>query len=134
VRAASYRPARFSLTEFFSAAWQFGDVSCKSPSLAGLRPGDPDTPVTVTVSVPGDTPAVFVLSQIEDRYYQDLAGPYQWSFEFIVYARNGEEPVAITMHDIFWERSVAAEVDLEAGEYVVHVRVLRTRACGDQGG
>jgi hypothetical protein len=92
------------------------------------------TPTAVTVSVPGDTPAVFVLSQVEDRYYQDLAGPYKWSFEFVVYARDGEEPVATTMHNTFWQRSMTVEVDLEAGEYVVHVRISRTRTYGAQGG
>jgi hypothetical protein len=49
-----------------------------------------------------------------------------------VYARDGEEPVATSMHDIFWQRSAAVEVDLEAGEYVVHVRTSKMRACCDQ--
>ncbi|EIN09365.1 cysteine proteinase [Punctularia strigosozonata HHB-11173 SS5] len=42
------------------AAWKFGDVS-------------------FTVKVDGKTPSIFVLSQLETRYYQGLEGPYDWT-------------------------------------------------------
>jgi hypothetical protein len=71
--------------------------------------------------VQDDTPAVIVLAKVETRYYQELDGPYQWSLEFCVYEKGATVPLVSSVHDTLWSRSVTAEIDLRAGEYVVHV-------------
>ncbi|EIN13517.1 cysteine proteinase [Punctularia strigosozonata HHB-11173 SS5] len=93
----------------FPSAWRFGDVS-------------------FTFSIREDTPAVIVLAKAETRYFKELNGPYEWSLEFLVFERDGTEPIISSVHDTLWGRSVTAEIDLHAGEYVVHVR-LDKRLC-----
>ncbi|KAF8597839.1 cysteine proteinase [Ceratobasidium sp. AG-I] len=93
----------------FPCAWNFGDVS-------------------FTFSVTEDTPAVIVLSQLDDRYFSEISGYSQWTMEFIIYRKNApaSEPYASSAHTIFWRRSINIDLDnLEAGEYVVHVRLDR---------
>ncbi|EIN09345.1 cysteine proteinase [Punctularia strigosozonata HHB-11173 SS5] len=98
--------------EVYAPAWKFGDVS-------------------FTVKVDGKTPSIFVLSQLETRYYQGLEGPYGWTFDFVVYPKSAMKPIARSRHNMLWDRSVVAEIDLEAGDYVVHVRLDRSRLRAD---
>ncbi|KAG8701825.1 hypothetical protein FRC09_005112, partial [Ceratobasidium sp. 395] len=91
----------------FPCAWSFGDVS-------------------FTISVSEDTPAVIVLSRLDDRYFSELSGCSSWSMDFVVYRKGApaEEPYTRSTHTVFWRRSVNVELDhLEAGDYVVHVRL-----------
>ncbi|KAJ1300138.1 hypothetical protein OPQ81_011891 [Rhizoctonia solani] len=93
----------------FPCAWNFGDVS-------------------FTFNVKEDTPAVIVLSQLDDRYFSEISGYSQWTLEFVVYRRGApaDDPYAGSAHTIFWRRSVNVELgNLEAGDYVVHVRLDR---------
>ncbi|KAG9095718.1 hypothetical protein FRC07_011043, partial [Ceratobasidium sp. 392] len=93
----------------FPCAWNYGDVS-------------------FTFSVTEGTPAVIVLSQLDDRYFAEISGYSQWTLEFVIYRKDApaSEPYASSSHTIFWRRSVNVELDdLEAGEYVVHVRLDR---------
>ncbi|KAF8597838.1 cysteine proteinase [Ceratobasidium sp. AG-I] len=93
----------------FPCAWNFGDVS-------------------FTFSVTEDTPAVIVLSRLDERYFRELSGFYYWTMDFKVYRKDApvEEPYARSTHTVFWKRSVNVELkNLEAGEYVVHVRLDR---------
>ncbi|KAG8743739.1 hypothetical protein FRC12_014972, partial [Ceratobasidium sp. 428] len=95
----------------FPCAWNFGDVS-------------------FTISVSEDTPAVIVLSQLDDRYFSELSGYSMWSMDFVVYKQGApaEEPYTRSTHTVFWRRSVNVELDhLEAGDYVVHVRLDRDK-------
>ncbi|KAG9106318.1 hypothetical protein FRC07_008876, partial [Ceratobasidium sp. 392] len=95
----------------FPCAWNFGDVS-------------------FTMSIPEDTPAVIVLSQLDDRYFSELSGYSSWSMDFVVYKKGApaEEVYTRSTHTVFWRRSVNVELDhLEAGEYVVHVRLDRDK-------
>ncbi|KAG9088452.1 hypothetical protein FS749_002148 [Ceratobasidium sp. UAMH 11750] len=93
----------------FPCAWNYGDVS-------------------FTFSVTEDAPAVIVLSQLDDRYFSEISGYSQWTLEFVIYRKDApaSEPYATSSHTIFWRRSVNIELDkLEAGDYVVHVRLDR---------
>lgn len=93
----------------FPCAWDFGDVS-------------------FTFSVTEDGPAVIVLSQLDDRYFPEISGYAMWSLDFVVYRKGApaEEPYTRASHNVYWRRSVNVELDnLEAGEYVVHVRLDR---------
>jgi len=48
-----------------------------------------------------------------------------WSFDFNLYKKGSDELLASSVHNKFWGRSVSLEVDLDEGEYVVHVRLDR---------
>ncbi|KAL0955338.1 hypothetical protein HGRIS_004221 [Hohenbuehelia grisea] len=86
-------------------AWTFGDVS-----------------FTFTIDHP--TCAVIVLSKLNDRYFKEVSSHYTWMFDFRLYQKGKPQLVAVS-HRRTWRRSVHAEVNLEAGEYVVHIRLDR---------
>ncbi|KDQ54808.1 hypothetical protein JAAARDRAFT_196208 [Jaapia argillacea MUCL 33604] len=90
----------------FPCAWGFGDVS-------------------FTISVPQPTPAVIVLSRLNDRHFEELSGCYDWALDFVLFRKGDTEPIGSSVHDYFMDRSVSLELDLDAGEYVVHVRLDR---------
>ncbi|KAG9085226.1 hypothetical protein FS749_004601 [Ceratobasidium sp. UAMH 11750] len=99
------------ISRSFPCAWNFGDVS-------------------FTLSVPEDTPAVIVLSKLDDRYFAELSGYSYWSADFVVYKKGApaDEPYTRSTHNVFWRRSVNVELaHLDAGEYVVHVRLDRDK-------
>lgn len=78
--------------------------------------------MSVTISIPKPSRAVIVLSQLDDRYFQDLSGSSVWSFNFIVYKKGDPEEIAESSESDFGTRSVNIEMELDAGDYVVHVR------------
>ncbi|KAJ7029686.1 hypothetical protein C8F04DRAFT_1187536 [Mycena alexandri] len=88
------------------AAWSFGDVS-----------------FTISMAKPSD--AIIVLSQLDRRYFLDISGRSLWSLDFIVYKQGETEAIAESVHARYFSRSVNLEIPLEAGEYVVHVRIDR---------
>jgi hypothetical protein len=79
----------------------------------------------VTISVPKDTSAMIVLSQMDTRYFDTISGRSHWTFDFLLYKKGEKEPIAESLHSRMYARSVNVEVDLQAGEYVVHVRLDR---------
>ncbi|CAE6446482.1 unnamed protein product [Rhizoctonia solani] len=92
----------------FPCAWNYGDVS-------------------FTIKVEEATPAIVVLSRIDDRPFQLLSGCYVWNMDFNIFRKGDEkeDPLHSSNHTGFWRRSVNLEIDLEPGEYVVHVRLDR---------
>ncbi|KAJ7173300.1 hypothetical protein C8R46DRAFT_1082400 [Mycena filopes] len=86
------------------AAWSFGDVS-------------------FTISMAKSSDAIIVLSQLDSRYFLDISGRSVWSLDFVLYKQGKPEAVAESVHARFFSRSVNLEIPLEAGEYVVHVRI-----------
>jgi hypothetical protein len=44
-------------------------------------------------------------------------------FDFVLFKKDDKEPIGSSQHSRFYSRSVNLEVDLAAGEYVVHVRL-----------
>lgn len=87
------------------SAWTFGDVS-------------------FAFSIPRASFTVIVLAQLDARYFKEISGYSQWSLEFVLFKKDDPEPLGASLHSNFWGRSVNLELELEAGEYVVHVRVL----------
>ncbi|CEL61272.1 hypothetical protein RSOLAG1IB_09894 [Rhizoctonia solani AG-1 IB] len=92
----------------FPCAWNYGDVS-------------------FTIKVEEATPAIVVLSRIDDRPFQLLSGCYVWNMDFNIFRKGDEkeDPLHSSNHTGFWRRSVNLEIDLQPGEYVVHVRLDR---------
>ncbi|KAG5643371.1 hypothetical protein DXG03_001019 [Asterophora parasitica] len=88
------------------AAWGFGDVS-------------------FTISLPIASDAVIVLSKLDERYFGPISGRSKWSLDFVVFRQGEVKPVISSSPSLLSSRSVNAEVHLEAGEYIVHVRLDR---------
>ncbi|KAG6837412.1 hypothetical protein H0H93_010030 [Arthromyces matolae] len=86
-------------TDSMPSPWTYGDVS-------------------FTISVAADTPAVVVLSKLDERYWEPISSRAAWSFDFIIYKKGEGKP--ITTSSTTKSRSVNAEIFLEAAEYVVH--------------
>ncbi|KAG7109137.1 Calpain-8 like protein [Verticillium longisporum] len=73
-------------------------------------------------------PVVIVLSQLDDRYFRGLEGQYRFDLGFRLHrAGDGEAYVVRSEPAYRMRRSVNVELDLEAGNYEVHVRVEATR-------
>ncbi|KAK0189170.1 cysteine proteinase [Armillaria mellea] len=86
------------------SAWTYGDVS-------------------FTITLPAATKAVIVLSQLDNRYFKPISGRSYWTFDFVVFKKGNKD--VITQSSVSVARSVNVELDLEAGSYVVHVRLDR---------
>ncbi|KAJ7065517.1 cysteine proteinase [Mycena amicta] len=95
-------------TREFPAAWSFGDVS-------------------FSISMPKRSKALIVLSQLDSRFFSDISGRSTWSLDFVLYKQGQTEALAEANHARYFSRSVNLEVELEEGEYVVHVRIDREK-------
>ncbi|KDQ53941.1 hypothetical protein JAAARDRAFT_61029 [Jaapia argillacea MUCL 33604] len=90
----------------YPCAWSFGDIS-------------------FTFSIPKATPAVIVLAKLNDRHFEDVTSCYNWSVDFLLYKKGDKEHIGTSAHGYYRRRSVNLEINLEAGDYVVHVRLDR---------
>ncbi|USP75545.1 hypothetical protein yc1106_02819 [Curvularia clavata] len=74
-------------------------------------------------------PTVFVLCQLDERYFQGLQGKYTFDLHFVLQEKNAKagEHLVRARGAWFGNRSVAAEVDLEAGVYEVVPKIVATR-------
>ena len=66
-----------------------------------------------------------VLSQLDRKYYRDLAGKASWSMDFALVKQGETEPIVEVVHSEIYTSNVNAEVELEAGTYLVYVRLNR---------
>ncbi|KAL2260626.1 hypothetical protein VTK26DRAFT_5317 [Humicola hyalothermophila] len=86
------------------------------------------TKFSFTLAKPG--PVVIVLSQLDDRYFRGLEGPYVFGLGFRLH-RTGEEDYLVRAQTSYrTSRSCNVELTLEAGEYTVLVKVDATRFDG----
>ncbi|KAK0441733.1 uncharacterized protein EV420DRAFT_1649976 [Desarmillaria tabescens] len=88
------------------SAWTYGDVS-------------------FTITLPAATKAVIVLSQLNNRYFKPISGFLHWTFDFAVFKKGEKDIIAQSSASRVLARSINVELDLEAGSYVVHVRLDR---------
>jgi len=93
----------------FPCPWQYGDIS-------------------FTFTLSGNSPCIIVLSQADFRFWDELSGPYAWMFDCILFKKGGDEPLASSENSIRWPRSVVLSKVLQAGDYVLHVRLDRIEA------
>ncbi|KAG9054724.1 hypothetical protein FS842_004317 [Serendipita sp. 407] len=109
-------------TRLFDASWVSSSIWIQVDGLTSTHPwtwGD----ISYTIKVPEDTPAVIVLQQLDTRYFQEISGYLRYSFEFVVFKKGSKEEYASSGGPARYTRSQSTEVHLEAGEYVVHVRL-----------
>ncbi|KAK7959461.1 calpain-8 [Apiospora aurea] len=84
-----------------------------------------DTQFAFTLAKPG--PIVIVLSQLDDRYYRGLEGQYRFELNFRVHKAGQEDYVVRSISPYCQKRSVNVELELEAGDYTVLMKVNATR-------
>ncbi|EIM91186.1 cysteine proteinase [Stereum hirsutum FP-91666 SS1] len=77
--------------------------------------------VSFTFSLSKDTDAVIVLAQLDTRYFRGLSSHYTFSLHCQIFKEGQDDPVSMSTHNKFWDRSVNLEAFLEAGDYVVQV-------------
>ncbi|KAF1808427.1 cysteine proteinase, partial [Eremomyces bilateralis CBS 781.70] len=91
-----------------------------------------DTQFRITVEK--NVPVVIVLSQLDDRYFRGLEGPYEFHLQFRLH-RKGEEDYIVRSNGAYYmRRSVSVELtepELEAGEYTVMLKVTAKRYSGE---
>ncbi|KAH9885671.1 hypothetical protein F4778DRAFT_787068 [Xylariomycetidae sp. FL2044] len=72
-------------------------------------------------------PVVIVLSQLDDRYYRGLEGQYRFELNFRVHKSGQENYVVRSISPYCQSRSINVELELEAGEYNVLLKINATR-------
>ncbi|KZO89647.1 cysteine proteinase [Calocera viscosa TUFC12733] len=110
----------------FDDTWHVSSVHVETK----LRPW-PAAPsfgnVCFIVTITDASPAIFVLSQHDSRYFKGLEGYLWWSLEFRVFRAGEKDYLARSEKGWDGKRSVNVEFkNLDAGEYIVHVRLDRS--------
>ena len=72
-------------------------------------------------------PVVIVLSQLDDRYFRGLEGQYQFDLSFRVHKAGHKDYVVRSRTGYRIKRSVSVELTLDAGEYIVLVKIDAAR-------
>ncbi|KUI74129.1 Calpain-8 [Cytospora mali] len=80
-----------------------------------------DTKFALSLAKPG--PVVLVCSQLDERYFKGLEGQYRFELSFRLHKAGEEDYVVRSQSYYRMNRSVNVELDLEAGEYVVVVKI-----------
>ncbi|KAH6074574.1 hypothetical protein HBI65_237710 [Parastagonospora nodorum] len=84
-----------------------------------------DTKFKISLAKSG--PVVIVLSQLDDRYYLGLEGQYEFNLQFRLHKDDEEEYIVRSNGTYYMKRSVSSELNLEAGEYTVLMKIKATR-------
>ncbi|KAK7052858.1 hypothetical protein VNI00_004177 [Paramarasmius palmivorus] len=99
---------------------QWLHVRVKTPFHAGSYGN-----VSFMFTLPKSSPTVLVLSQANIRYFEAISGRCAWSIDFVLFKAGQKTPIRRSSHARPESRSVNLEIELEPGEYVVHVRLDR---------
>lgn len=84
-----------------------------------------DTHFSFTTTKPG--PVVIVLAQLDDRYFRGLEGQYRFELTFRVHKAGKSDYVVRSQTPYRMTRSTNVELELEAGDYEVRVKINATR-------
>ncbi|KAG8871047.1 hypothetical protein FRB97_009139 [Tulasnella sp. 331] len=109
-------------SRLFNPSWTLTQEWVKATSRTwpcAFNHGD----VSFTISVPRKTPAVIVLAKEDSRFFAAISGYSVWALDFVLYQRGRKEPQGTSQHAVYGGRSVHLEIELEAGDYVVHARL-----------
>jgi hypothetical protein len=66
-----------------------------------------------------------VLSQSDSRFWREVAPSSYWTFDFKLFKKGDNEPLGSMSFSHKWQRSGSLRLELEEGDYVVHVRLDR---------
>lgn len=106
----------------FDSSWKVSSVWVELTGMTALHAGKWGD-VSFTISVPQATPAVIVLQKVDTRSFKDIAGHLLYDFDFVIFKKGQKEIYATSFRKGKWRRSQSTEVDFEAGDYIVHVRL-----------
>ncbi|KAF4959782.1 hypothetical protein FSARC_10607 [Fusarium sarcochroum] len=113
----------FERTRLFTDDWRVSQVwtTLSVPWALDYH----DTHFSFTLSKPGAV--VLVLSQLDDRYFRGLEGQYWFKLGFRLHKAGHSDYVvrSQTVHGM--SRSVNVELELEAGDYEIRVKINATR-------
>ncbi|RSL72400.1 hypothetical protein CEP54_000988 [Fusarium duplospermum] len=84
-----------------------------------------DTHFSFTITKPG--PVVIVLAQLDERYFRGLQGQYSFEMTFRVHKAGKSDYVVRSQTPYRMTRSTNVELELEAGDYEVRVKINATR-------
>ncbi|KAI9742210.1 MAG: hypothetical protein M1818_004110 [Claussenomyces sp. TS43310] len=73
------------------------------------------------------TSVVLVLSQLDSRYFRGLEGQYFFELSFRLHRAGDDEYIVRSHGNYCMRRSVSTELDLDAGEYHVLLRIVAER-------
>ncbi|KAF4977565.1 hypothetical protein FZEAL_5936 [Fusarium zealandicum] len=80
------------------------------------------------VEVKEDGMVVIVLSQLDDRYFKDLKGQYEFVLHFLVKSVDDATPICQVRPVHQWDRrSINCEIELEPGTYEVIPKIVAER-------
>ncbi|EIM80197.1 cysteine proteinase [Stereum hirsutum FP-91666 SS1] len=113
-----------SRCRFFDEEWILSQIWLSVPCGKFPKPvefGD----VTFTFSLSQASNVVVVLAQLDKQYFRGIDPFTSFGLEFVIYRRNETDALATSLPHSSWYRSVNVELNLDAGEYVVQVRIDR---------
>ncbi|UKZ76748.1 hypothetical protein TrVFT333_004458 [Trichoderma virens FT-333] len=113
----------FERTRLFDETWRVSQIwtTVNVPWMLDYH----DTHFSLRITKPG--PVVIVLAQLDDRYFRGLHGQYKFELAFRVHKAGHEDYLVRSQAPYRMRRSVNVELDLEAGEYDVRVKIDATR-------
>lgn len=113
----------FDRTRLFTPEWRVTQVwtTLSVPWALDYH----DTHFSFTITKPG--PVVIVLAQLDDRYFRGLEGQYRFELTFRVHKAGKSDYVVRSQTPYRMTRSANVELELEAGDYEVRVKINATR-------
>ncbi|GJN69961.1 hypothetical protein PLICBS_004013 [Purpureocillium lilacinum] len=113
----------FERTRLFGEEWSVTQIwtTLNVPWMVNYH----DTYFSLSISKPG--PVVLVLSQLDDRYFRGLEGQYRFELGFRLHKTGHEDYIVRSQTPYRMRRSVNVELDLEAGDYDVRIKIDATR-------
>ncbi|KAM0185415.1 hypothetical protein ACHAPI_012172 [Fusarium lateritium] len=113
----------FERTRLFTSDWRVSQLwtTLSVPWALDYH----DTHFSFTLSKTG--PIVLVLAQLDDRYFRGLEGQYVFELGFRLHKAGHSDYVVRSQTPYRMTRSVNVELELEAGDYEVRVKINATR-------
>ncbi|KAL7951978.1 hypothetical protein V8C42DRAFT_23463 [Trichoderma barbatum] len=113
----------FERTRLFDDTWRVSQIwtTVNVPWMLDYH----DTHFSLRITKPG--PVVIVLAQLDDRYFRGLHGQYKFELAFRIHKAGHEDYLVRSQAPYRMRRSVNVELDLEAGDYDVRVKIDATR-------
>jgi hypothetical protein len=113
----------FERTRLFTPEWRVTQLwtSLSVPWALDYH----DTHFSFTLSNSG--PVVIALSQLDDRFFRGLEGQYRFELGFRLHKAGHSDYVVRSQTPFRMTRSVNVELELEAGDYEVRVKINATR-------
>ncbi|KAF2837664.1 cysteine proteinase [Patellaria atrata CBS 101060] len=73
------------------------------------------------------SPVVIVLSQLDERYWRGLEGEYEFHLQFRLHKEGEDDYIVRSNRAYYMRRSVSTELDLDAGNYTVLLKITAKR-------